>query len=280
MDNPVLMIISGPRSSPTETTSMTKETGVSKITPQKELVCEEQSLQAQNSADLLLSQAVANNLPVESLEKLIALRTRMKAESAKEAFDLAMSDFQGECPIIKKNKKVKDNSSKELYAFASIDSIVSQVKPILTKYGLSYSIQTETLENKVKSICIAKHKLGHSETSTMEVPLGTKTAVMSQTQVVAAALTFAKRYAFCNAFGIMTGDDDNEKVLQEKAEKKDTTNYIDKLRMALYKMGSKNLAEAITVFNEKTGASIKAMPTTQKAAQEMLEILNSQVIEE
>jgi hypothetical protein len=31
---------------------------------------------------------------------------------------------------------------------------------------------------------------------------------MSQTQVEAATLTFAKRYAFCNAFGILTGDED------------------------------------------------------------------------
>ena len=33
---------------------------------------------------------------------------------------------------------------------------------------------------------------------------------MSQTQVEAAALTFAKRYAFCNAFGILTGDEDTD----------------------------------------------------------------------
>src|SRR5262249_52436437 len=35
-------------------------------------------------------------------------------------------------------------------------------------------------------------------------------AIMSQTQVVAAALTFAKRYAFCNAFGILTGNEDTD----------------------------------------------------------------------
>ena len=33
---------------------------------------------------------------------------------------------------------------------------------------------------------------------------------MSAQQKVGAALTFAKRYAFCNAFGIMTGDEDND----------------------------------------------------------------------
>ena len=33
---------------------------------------------------------------------------------------------------------------------------------------------------------------------------------MSDSQVVAAASTFSKRYAFCNAFGILTGDEDND----------------------------------------------------------------------
>ena len=33
---------------------------------------------------------------------------------------------------------------------------------------------------------------------------------MSAPQVVAAAITFGTRYAFKNAFGIMTGDDDND----------------------------------------------------------------------
>jgi hypothetical protein len=62
----------------------------------------------------------------------------------------------------------------------------------------------------VKVTCIAKHKYGHTEPSSVEVPLGNKTDIMSQTQVVAAALTFAKRYAFCNAFGILTGDEDTD----------------------------------------------------------------------
>jgi hypothetical protein len=32
---------------------------------------------------------------------------------------------------------------------------------------------------------------------------------MNEPQRFASALTFAKRYAFCNAFGILTGDEDD-----------------------------------------------------------------------
>jgi hypothetical protein len=62
----------------------------------------------------------------------------------------------------------------------------------------------------VKVAVTIKHTAGHSEVTCVELPLGNKTGIMSQIQVEAAALTFAKRYAFCNAFGILTGDDDTD----------------------------------------------------------------------
>ncbi len=62
----------------------------------------------------------------------------------------------------------------------------------------------------IKVALTVKHTSGHSEVTCVELPLGNKTRIMSQTQVEAAALTFAKRYAFCNAFGILTGDEDTD----------------------------------------------------------------------
>ncbi len=59
--------------------------------------------------------------------------------------------------------------------------------------------------------CKITHILGHSETSTFEAPID-KDSYMSAPQQYAAASTFAKRYAFCNALGILTGDEDNDAV--------------------------------------------------------------------
>ena len=139
------------------------------------------------------------------------MRRELKAELAKEQFDHAMAKFQGECPVIKKDKPGgKTNGGAVAYYYAPLDSIVQQTKDLIQKNGFSYAIQTQTKENNVKVTCIVKHESGHSESSDVEVPLGTKTQVMSASQVVASALTFAKRYAFCNAFGILTGDDDDD----------------------------------------------------------------------
>lgn len=163
------------------------------------------------TAEFLIQQAVSGNSPVETIEKLLAMRKELKAEWAKEQFDEAMAKFQAECPVIKKKKAGgKTKSGGVAYYYAPIESIVEQTKDLIAKNGLSYAIKIETQPDKVKAICIVKHKAGHSEQSEMEAPLTTKTEIMSQPQVFAATATFVKRYAFCNAFGIMTGEDDTD----------------------------------------------------------------------
>jgi hypothetical protein len=126
------------------------------------------------------------------------------------------------------------------------------------------------VDKNVKATCMAKHKDGHSEPSSMEVPLGTKTAVMSDTQVVAAALTFAKRYAFCNVFGILTSDEDADAV---PTGGKDATNYLDLLKLILIKKGAKTAPDAIRIFNDITGMNITEFP--KKNSPEVKEMYES-----
>ncbi len=164
--------------------------------------------------EVLIAQAIAKKVPVDTMERLLAMRKDLRAEQAKEAYDIAMADFQAECPQIQKTTEVKTKTGKVAYKYAPIEAIVEQVKKLLKNNGFSYSVKTETKETGVKSTCVVKHIAGHSEEFSFEVPLGNKTEIMSASQVVAAALTFAKRYAFCNAFGIMTADEDTDAVIE------------------------------------------------------------------
>lgn len=182
------------------------------------------------SAENLISQAITANLPVDSLERLLAMRRELKAEYAKESYDRAMSAFQGECPIIRKTKAVHTNSGQLAYKYAPLDSIQEQVGPILERHGFSYATQTETGKESVKATIVAKHVDGHSEEYSFEAPLGGQTQIMSATQRVAAALTFCKRQAFLNSFGILTGDDDTDAVKQpEEADQQAVQDAIDSL---------------------------------------------------
>jgi ERF superfamily len=162
-------------------------------------------------AEALIARAIEKNVPVETMERLLAMRRELKAERAKEEFDKAMTAFQSVCPIIKKTKGVKTDSGDLAYKYAPLECIVEQVKGFLSTHGFSYCVnQPEAKSGYIKVALTVKHTFGHSEVTSVELPLGNKTRIMSQTQVEAAALTFAKRYAFCNAFGILTGDEDTD----------------------------------------------------------------------
>jgi len=183
------------------------------MTKQIEIVKEKAELTP--TAEALISQAINKNVPVDVLERLLAFAKEIKAIKAKEEYDYAMAEFQSECPTIKKTKEVKTKSGIVAYRYTPIESIVEQVKDVLKKHGFSYSTKMELLADGVKVVCKVTHSSGHSEESPMQVPLGNKTDIMSQTQVVAAAQTFAKRYAFCNAFGILTGDEDTDAQVEK-----------------------------------------------------------------
>lgn len=187
--------------------------------------CDEKGLVINdNSAEALISQAIAGKVSVETIERLLAMRTQLKQEAAKEAFDAAMSKFQGSCPTIKKEKAGATlTGGKVAYHYAPLESIVAQVKKYLQENGFSYLIKTEMTDSKVKVKCIVKHIAGHSEETEVEMPLATRTNVMNAPQVVASTVTYGKRYAFCNAFGILTGDDDTDGQADNCVDPKKTT---------------------------------------------------------
>ena len=169
----------------------------------------------------LIRLGILKGISVEALEKLLAMRRELKAEFAREAFNVAMANFQADCPIVKKDTPGGETraTGETAYFYAPLESIVKQVKGLIKENGFSYAFQTYTLETGVKVVCVVKHKLGHFESSDITVPLSAGTKIMSAPQITMAAMTFAKRYAFCNAFGILTGDEDNEDKMRKMINK-------------------------------------------------------------
>jgi hypothetical protein len=187
-----------------------KEKKVEELAPKEqaiEKIPENSGLNIEN----IISQAVKSKADVQVMKEMLAMRRELKEEFAKEAFDLAMATFQKECPVIEKTKIVKGKGGEIRYKYAPLESIVTQVKEILGKNGLSYSMNVSQSDGMLTVYCVAKHISGHSETSKFSVPIGNE-QYMTDVQKYGARATFAKRYAFCNAFGILTGDEDTDAV--------------------------------------------------------------------
>lgn len=165
-------------------------------------------VESADAATTLIARAIDKSVPIETMERLLAMRRELKAEAAREAFYLALAAFQSECPVIEKHKAVAGRDGKTRYHYAPLEDIVSQVKEILYKHGFSYTMHTEQKEGELTGICRAHHISGHTEETQLVVPVGSE--YMTKQQMVGAARTYATRYAFCNAFGILTGDEDND----------------------------------------------------------------------
>ena len=174
-------------------------------------------IKANPTPEALIAQAIDNKVDVATMEKLLAMRNQLKAEQAKEAFFRSLSEFQSRCPVIRKETKVDYTSKKGThvkYSYATLDSIISQVASILKECGFSYTIQTKQENGNVTAITTIHHVDGHSESSEFQIPID-QDSYMNAAQKVASALTYAKRYSFCNAFGILTGDEDDDAQVTE-----------------------------------------------------------------
>ncbi len=164
----------------------------------------------QDSFGAMVQRAIDKGVPVETMERLLAMYEKLQARQAKAAFDAALASFQGECPTIAKTTKVLNKDGRSVrYRYAPLDEIVGQIKGLLQKHGFSYSVDAGMEPGFIRATCRVTHQLGHSEASSFAVPID-RDAFMNPAQKVASALTFAKRYAFCNGFGILTGDEDDD----------------------------------------------------------------------
>lgn len=177
----------------------------------KEIVLSQnEKLENTKETSRFIELAIKNGLSVETMEKLFSLHEKVKAEQAKTNYLNALANFQGECPIIGKDKIVFNKDGRTVrYQYAPLDSIISQVKDILSKNRLSYRWEVENKAGVIRTTAIITHEDGHSEESSFEVPIDEE-GYMTAPQKYASALTFAKRYAFCNALGISTGDEDTD----------------------------------------------------------------------
>lgn len=159
----------------------------------------------------LLARAIDKGVDVATLERLLAMRSQLRAEAARDAYYSALAAFQRECPPVQKSKTVLDKYGKLRYRYAPLEEIVRQVGPLISAHGFSYTLDTEQTgppNLQLTAICRTHHVGGHSEETRLQVPISGE--YMSAQQLVGSARTYASRYAFCNAWGIMTADEDDD----------------------------------------------------------------------
>lgn len=107
----------------------------------------------------------------------------------------ALIAFQAEVPAIKKDSTNPFFKSK----YASLDTIVETIKPLMKKHGLGF-MQFPAGENELKTVII--HKSGEALSDSCKLEL-----VKNTPQDQGSAITYMRRYALSAALGLVTEDD-------------------------------------------------------------------------
>jgi hypothetical protein len=163
--------------------------------------------------DALLAIVQRTDIDPDRLEKFLDLQIKMENRQAERSFNEALAGFQGECPIIQRTRKVEFTAASgktTKYNYSPLDEIVHIIKPLLDKYGLSYSFNVQAGEKSSKLLTKIRHKDGHSETTELEFETLHDDGRMNLSQRRKSAITFTKRAGLENALGIVTAEEDDD----------------------------------------------------------------------
>lgn len=160
----------------------------------------------------LLQIAIDKGADLDRLEKLMELQERWEANEARKAYLDAKAAFKAEPLTIRKNKSVGYKTKEGDfvgYKHAELSDVTEAVGPSCAKHGLSYSWDIKQDGSKIKVTCTLTHKLGHSESVTLEAApdsSGKKNPI----QQVASSITYLQRYTLQAVTGTAAKGDDSD----------------------------------------------------------------------
>lgn len=157
----------------------------------------------------VIERAATNpNVDIDKMERLIQMQERIMDRNAKSAYAAALAEMQTELPSIVERGKIQIGSGKaQMYALW--EDINDAIKPVLARHGFGLSFRTGQQDGKIIVTGILSHREGHSEETTMHLPVdtsGSKNAV----QAVGSSTSYGKRYTASALLNLTSrGEDDD-----------------------------------------------------------------------
>lgn len=143
-------------------------------------------------------------IPVERLQQLFDLHTRVSGEAARVAYYRDFAALQASLPPVE--RKGRGHNDK---AYARFEDIMAKVRPHLAQHGFSIFFRTAQPDGKLSVTGVLAHRDGHSEETTLTLPSdnsGGKNAV----QAWGSSTSYGKRYVLVTLLGIATADEDDD----------------------------------------------------------------------
>ncbi len=205
--------------------------------------------------------AMADNVDVSKIEKMMDLQERILDRNAKQAYMADFSQMQPKLPAVERKGKAHNTK------YAKYEDIVDAVRPHLGQYGFGFSHKVNQIDNKIEVVCTLTHKSGYSE-STQFVAAADISGSKNAVQAVGSTISYGKRYTLLALLGIATEEEDtNGNVFITPEQAQDINNRLDKVgadKIAFCKMLKVNSFAEITIEGYKT--AIEWVEKKEKAA--------------
>lgn len=149
------------------------------------------------------------NVPVDKLERLVALQERVMAKNAEAEFNAALAQMQADLPTIGERGGIKDRAGNVQSTYALWEDVNRAILPVLKAHGFSLTFRQDSSEKGICVTGVLAHRGGHSERTSITLPAdtsGSKNAVQS----VGSSVSYGKRYTAGMLLNLTScGEDDD-----------------------------------------------------------------------
>lgn len=128
------------------------------------------------------------NTDVDKLERLLGMYERITAQQAKAAFTAALAALQPTLPTIEERGKTDKTT------YAKWEDINDAIRQLLHAQGFALNFRVARTESSVAVTGILSHQDGHSEETTLDLPVDTGPG-RNAVQAVGSSVSYGKRYA-------------------------------------------------------------------------------------
>lgn len=117
--------------------------------------------------------------------------------------------------IVQPNKDKVAKGKNFSYNYVTLDSVAEAIDKAIKETGLSYLQSVSSENNEAKVVTLITHESGQwIETDSLGLP-----TTKHDAQAFGSAITYAKRYSLCAAFGVVADEDDDGSKAKEDAPK-------------------------------------------------------------
>lgn len=165
--------------------------------------------QQEAAIDRIIAAALNQDIDIDRIKELYALKLQHEANEARKQFNLAFAQFKTEAVRVYKGTTITDGPLKGKRHANLFDVVIASAAP-LAKYGLTTSWSLTKDEPTLMEVtCVLKHSAGHSERVSMSAAPDNGPG-RNAIQARGSAKSYLERYTLMAILGLAATDQDDD----------------------------------------------------------------------